>query len=463
MVLDIDTQVLVVGGGPAGVATAIALKERGLSVAMVDKSDYDDIRVGEHLLPIAYPLLSKLNIPRDAWDAESYTCAQVRSAWGTSKLSSNESIWSSLGGGALLTRPTFDSGLAKHAEKIGVTVYRKTTLSAFDRADGKWDLTLNDGEQKIKADFLVDATGRPSKITQALGGRPDVYDKLIGLCVFVEPKPSANMEDKSILIETCEDGWWYSARLYYGTLSVAFMTDSDMLSSSGLNPIDYYNKMLCKSCYTRSRIENYKSATKAYIRPAQTQLLDRFTGDGWLAVGDAAISCDPLSSAGIYKGFVMGIAAAEAINSQMQGDRKAFERYVGQVKEIFEEYLQTRGHYYRLVTRWPKSKFWNRRFSPLPKETSISLDPLMQVTLSEKISSSDDYSALKQVIPVVDMKLLLELASQTKLAYQLASLYRSEAKCKDMDTEIIQAIQFLIGSGHLIAGSPSIYKNSEFD
>jgi hypothetical protein len=41
-----------------------------------------------------------------------------------------------------------------------------------------------------------------------------------------------------------------------------------------------------------------------HVRTARTQRLDQPTGEGWLAVGDAAMSFDPLSSEGISKGLV---------------------------------------------------------------------------------------------------------------------------------------------------------------
>jgi 2-polyprenyl-6-methoxyphenol hydroxylase-like FAD-dependent oxidoreductase len=45
--------VLVVGGGPAGLATAIALAEQNIAALVVERSVYDDVRIGEHLQPSA--------------------------------------------------------------------------------------------------------------------------------------------------------------------------------------------------------------------------------------------------------------------------------------------------------------------------------------------------------------------------------------------------------------------------
>jgi len=51
--------VLVVGGGPAGTATALALRRYGFNVVVLERSDYKNTRIGETLLPaIREPLVN---------------------------------------------------------------------------------------------------------------------------------------------------------------------------------------------------------------------------------------------------------------------------------------------------------------------------------------------------------------------------------------------------------------------
>ena len=39
--------VLIVGGGPSGLATAIELAAQEIAAVVVERSDYDDVRVGD--------------------------------------------------------------------------------------------------------------------------------------------------------------------------------------------------------------------------------------------------------------------------------------------------------------------------------------------------------------------------------------------------------------------------------
>ena len=43
--------VLILGGGPAGLATALRIVKSGGSAVVVERGRYDEIRIGEHLPP----------------------------------------------------------------------------------------------------------------------------------------------------------------------------------------------------------------------------------------------------------------------------------------------------------------------------------------------------------------------------------------------------------------------------
>jgi flavin-dependent dehydrogenase len=91
-------------------------------------------------------------------------------------------------------------------------------------------------------------------------------------------------------------------------------------------------------------------------------------GDGWLAVGDAAFSFDPLSSQGILTALYSGMKAGEALVEHLSGNPDALANYDHRLAAIYNAYLRNRSMYYMLEARWAERPFWRRRRVPLMGE-----------------------------------------------------------------------------------------------
>src|SRR5579859_1068948 len=57
-----QTDVLVIGGGPAGSSASIVLAERGRQVVQVEKSRHPRFHIGESLLPANLPIFERLGV-----------------------------------------------------------------------------------------------------------------------------------------------------------------------------------------------------------------------------------------------------------------------------------------------------------------------------------------------------------------------------------------------------------------
>jgi flavin-dependent dehydrogenase len=108
------------------------------------------------------------------------------------------------------------------------------------------------------------------------------------------------------------------------------------------------------------------------VRSARSQRLDIASGSKWLAIGDAAMALDPLTSQGIAKALEHGRRAASSIVDHIAGDDSSLERFASQVHSDYTAYRVMRTRYYRLETRWPKSLFWKRQ----QEESAVSWRPI---------------------------------------------------------------------------------------
>ena len=94
---------------------------------------------------------------------------------------------------------------------------------------------------------------------------------------------------------------------------------------------------------------------------AHSATLHPAAGDRWCAIGDAALSFDPLSSQGLFNSIYTGLAAALACHQRLSGEVAAFDEYGDDLRRIEAAYLRHLDFWYGQEKRWPDAAFWQRR------------------------------------------------------------------------------------------------------
>jgi flavin-dependent dehydrogenase len=352
--------VVVIGGGAAGCATAISLRRHApvLSVAVAEKTSYGDVRIGETLPPHARSLLAHLGI----WDAfESGPHRRVHgttAAWGGRSASSNDYVLGARGPGWHLDRTAFDAMLAGEAQGAGAAVLRGSIADVPSGRPGDWRVGVTGGSA-LGARFLVDASGPSAFASRALGARTVELDKLVAFARFFE---GGREEDPRTLVESFAEGWWYTAALPGGRRIAACLTDADLGRRLRLGDDDEWFHHLRATQHVGVLLARARPDASLVVRPVHSRRLDPACGAGWLAVGDAASTIDPLSSQGLFKAMRSGIFASYAIcDALVKDDDAAVARYGSFVEAEFETYARVRAKYYARERRWPASEFWRRR------------------------------------------------------------------------------------------------------
>lgn len=361
----LDCDVLILGAGPAGCATALSLRAHAPALKIVLLGGgVTPQAVGEVLPALARPLLGHLGLWPDFVDAGFLPAHASAAAWGRREVVENHFIHSARGHGWHLDRARFDALLQARTAAAGGELLAGQRPRAIVRAPGGWLATLDD-DARIAARFVVDASGRQAVLARLLGLERQRADKLAAYLAYL---PDGRDGDPRTLIEARPDGWWYTAPLPGGRRVVGCQTDADLGRQAGLQKVENWLDALAATDWIGQAMGKDAGAgwlappAGIWVRPAGTARVAQVCDDDWLAVGDAAISFDPLSSQGISKALRGGIFAAYAIADRLlRNDGQGLLRYQTLLEVEFADYQAAYADYYGRERRWPDAPFWRRR------------------------------------------------------------------------------------------------------
>jgi len=157
-----NADLAIVGGGPAGLATAIAAATRGLAVVVVDKRPLPlDKPCGEGVMPGAVRALGALGVDVPAWGRTPFVgiryvdgdvVAEGRFA--------GEPGWG-------VRRTALVEGLVARAARLGASLRYGVPVRAWRRSGG--EVVLETGDDAIRARLLVGADGLRSAVRRDAG------------------------------------------------------------------------------------------------------------------------------------------------------------------------------------------------------------------------------------------------------------------------------------------------------
>lgn len=438
-------KVCIIGGGLAGMATALAVKSYGIEVTLLEASGYDRRCAGEHLISHGINALASLGGPAAIWESNSVNCHEIHSAWGSGEFNTKDSILNPYGGGVLLSRPNFDADLSQFVRKSGIDLHKDSRGYYLERKLNQWLIKYKTklGCNELIADFVVDATGRNTKYARSLGASKLKYDNLIAITAIIAPgNCNHGISAGTIKIEAAFYGWCYFAIIKDRTIVVSLMTDSNIAAEYGSTE-KAFRHLVPLTTVGADIINSGGEFEKIAACSAQTQILNKVAGDGWLSVGDAAWSADPLSSSGMFKAIRSGINAAKAINDYHLKRVSTLERYEQEIRTEFYKYLAERSSYYRMEVRWSKENFWKKRHQLNWLELPITVHPMHRVVFDPGISPTQKQH-IREVVPSIDLDLLINVLGKSKTACKAVEAYKKSAAGPITDKEIIVAVQELL-------------------
>lgn len=367
--------VAIAGAGPAGSALALRLAWAGCTVALIERSALDGLRAGESLAPAVLPLLADLGVAGRFLELGALPSWGTRSIWGSDEEAVHSHLAHPYGSGWHVDRAALDRMLAEAAVAAGASLLSQTTIGRCRRrANDRWELDLcGPGPAMLEAEVAIDATGRTASLSRQLGGRSIVFDRLVGRMSLHRAARQVGGGFVSIVADP--GGWWYAAPLPGGRMVTVRFSDADLLAdrhAPASEPPGSIQVLLGSAAPDVPRVFS-----------ALSQRLRRGTERGrWLAVGDAALSVDPISGSGVVRALRTAASAASTTLDLLAGSERAVDETIARYEQELDRaclvYLAERSAYYRDERRWPGSPFWARRHATPPRgpisDDSVLLD-----------------------------------------------------------------------------------------
>jgi flavin-dependent dehydrogenase len=194
----VTADVIVVGAGPAGAATAIFLAEQGLAVRLVDRARFPRSKIcGEYLSPEAPRLLDRLGALK-AVDAVASPLKGMRitAPDGTTLVGTYHAVgsWRPYREQAMaLPRETLDAILVDRVRSLPVEFSEEVRVTDIhvsgDRVLGVEAVDHHNRRLTLRAPLTIAADGRASIVAQRLGLRRPHRLQRMALVTYVEDVP----------------------------------------------------------------------------------------------------------------------------------------------------------------------------------------------------------------------------------------------------------------------------------
>ena len=335
MRIALDTDVLIVGAGPAGTAAACVLAAAARSVTVIDRAVFPrDKCCGDGLTTLALRELETLDFdPRAVPSWTTVDAAWVRSPSGREVCLPLEGAGQFA---AVTPRLELDNALLEHARAAGANILDGHGFVQVERQTDEWITVEADGIGTVRARYVIAADGMWSPVRKALGvGQPGYLGEWHGFRQYATNVTGPAKDRLYVWFEPdLLPGYAWSFPLPDGRTNVGFG-----LLRSGKRKV-HDMKSIWPELLQRPHIRaalgpdaQMEGRHTAWPIPARVDSAV-LTSGRVLFVGDAATATDALTGEGIGQALLTGRLAAEAIIATGGLDAAATRRhYEAQVGE----------------------------------------------------------------------------------------------------------------------------------
>ena len=324
MAAELQTVVLIVGGGPAGATAAALLAEQAVPVVILEQHAGPSAQEGVSLLPHTLPLLDRLGVHETVRGLRS-TQVKEGTSFATGHAECRVDYW--FHESAVPTpshaynvrRDEFDEVLLRRATALGAEVLPgwRATAPIWDggRLIGLAARDARGAKRRITARVVLDASGRECFLASRTGWRFPFprHRKMAAFANFqgVEELPGRRAGVTAVVV--CRAGWFWLIPLADGSTSVGVVRDAGSSAPPGNSPQQVLEHAVAETPEVRRRLAAAQRCTPVATVHDFSYRVMRVAGDGYGLLGDAAGFLDPIFSSGVHVAMTTAAAAAEDV------------------------------------------------------------------------------------------------------------------------------------------------------
>ncbi len=310
----IDSDVVVIGGGPAGSAAAITLADAGREVVIVDKATFPrDKCCGDGLTTLALRELEALDFdPGSVTDWFDVDDVVLRSPSGR-RIDLPMPVDGRFA--AVAPRRQFDDALVRVATDRGATLLEGLAVGAVEHDDAAGTVTVSNGGRSVRARYAVAADGMWSPVRKALGLNAETYlGEWHGFRQYARDVTGPASTQLFVWFEPdLIPGYAWSFPLPGGRANVGFgvLRDGDRRIQT-MRAL--WDDLLTRPHIVEALGAGFSMEDRHTAWPIPARIDEAvLSSNRVLFVGDAAAATDVMTGEGIGQALLTGRLAAEAI------------------------------------------------------------------------------------------------------------------------------------------------------
>ena len=397
-----EHDVLIIGGGPAGAATATILAEHGRKVLVLEREKFPRYHIGESLIPFTYAPLERLGVipkMRGSNFMRKYSVSFVQPDGRKSvpfyfhtryDINTVAQTWQ-------VTRADFDVLMLDNARERGAEVREETTVTRLLKNDSGRVIGVEVEDragqrQSLFAKLVVDASGKEAFTANREGLRVgDPYLNKVAVWTYYKgSKREPGMDEGATTVAFVpEKGWFWHIPLQDDRVSVGVVAEGKYLTRDGVrDPKEIFHREVGENKWIEDHLSVGTCEGQYWLTSEYSRYSKFGATPGLLLVGDAFAFLDPVFSSGVMLALKSGVLAGDAIHGALAANDVSPSRFTDYTNQLREGIENMRKLVYA---------FYNPEFS---FKDVIMKYPAMSGLITDCLSGdvNKDYSELWQCI-----------------------------------------------------------------